>query len=146
MVTLLVEDVLDANHSAITMVISWGRAPTSRMGPPVPRAHECALRTVDLSRPDQGICDVDLTTSNRPLNVVVIYQPPSSVQYLNPFCVFISEFRTFLQEQVTMSGHLIPLGDFNIHVDVSSNCEVKLFLELLELHYDKILHVLCVHL
>ena len=69
----------------------------------------------------------------RSLNVVVIYRPLSSAQYPKPFSAFISEFRTFLEEKVTMSGRLIILGDFNIHVDVSSNREAKLFLEMLDL-------------
>ena len=112
--------------------------PGGRSGGGVAILHKEGLTFRANSKSESGFtsfehCDVDLTAGNRSLYVVVIYGPPSSARYPKPFSVFFSEFRTFLEEKVTMSSRLIILGKFKIYVDVISKSGAKLFLEMLDL-------------
>ena len=61
------------------------------------------------------------------LNITVIYRPPST-------CLgqFTDEFSTLLEQLVLSTGYLLIVGDFNIHVDDSSNPEAANFLSLIE--------------
>lgn len=68
--------------------------------------------------------------------LLVIYRPPSS--NINQF---FDEFATFLESIATSSGKLLIVGDFNIHVDDSSNPVFHKFLSLID-SFDILQHVM----
>ena len=65
------------------------------------------------------------------LRVVVVYRPPSQSTKCSGDQV-LAEFSDFLQLLTVTSGKLLIVGDFNIHVDVSSNSTASKFLSLLD--------------
>ena len=63
---------------------------------------------------------------------VVIYRPPPSKKNNLSSAMFLEEFSRFC-EQLTLDGRpLIICGDFNYHIDNSSNSEARQFIDLLE--------------
>ena len=63
---------------------------------------------------------------------VVIYRPPPSKKNNLTSAIFLEEFSRFC-EQLTLDGRpLIICGDFNYHIDNSSNSEARQFIDLLE--------------
>ena len=60
---------------------------------------------------------------------VVIYRPPSSKKNNLSSAMFFEEFSRFC-EQLTLDGRpLIICGDFNYHIDNSSNSEARQFID-----------------
>ena len=63
---------------------------------------------------------------------VVIYRPPPSKKNNLSSAMFLEEFSRFC-EQLTLDGRpLIICGDFNYHINNSSNSEARQFIDLLE--------------
>lgn len=78
------------------------------------------------------------------LTVFNIYRPPPSSStkcrsYVS-FAIFLSEFRDFLSTACTTPNNFLITGDFNIHIDDSSNSDTRSFLSLLH-DFDLSQHV-----
>lgn len=66
------------------------------------------------------------------LRIITVYRPPPSL--VNGLTVqqFFSEFSTFLELLISLPGRIRISGDFNFHLDDTSNNHAREFLELLE--------------
>ena len=64
--------------------------------------------------------------------VIGIYRPPYSKQNPVTPSSFIDEFADYLEEVAVLRGHLLIMGDFNIHVDIASDPFSSRFLDLLD--------------
>lgn len=71
--------------------------------------------------------NVTTRTAGFCLYITIIYRPPST-------CLgqFAEEFSTLLEQLVMSTEYLLIVGDFNIHIDDSSNPEAAQFLSLIE--------------
>lgn len=65
------------------------------------------------------------------LLVSVIYRPPYSLNHPISTGTFLNEFSDYLESLMLCKHSLLISGDFNIHVDITSLPETKLFNELL---------------
>ena len=61
-----------------------------------------------------------LKTKKKSFRVVVVYRPPSG-----SIDDFIHDFTEYMDSHATTNGHLVVLGDFNIHWDTNLNTAVK---------------------
>ena len=61
------------------------------------------------------------------VRLVVVYRPPSTKPSL-----FLTEFSAYLEQLVIMTGKLLIVGDFNIHLDDSSNLFSQKFLSTIK--------------
>ena len=66
------------------------------------------------------------------VHFLVIYRPPPSSANGLRVSDFLSEFETFTNEVSQLPGHVIILGDFNMHVDNPSKSDVAQFLSIIE--------------
>jgi hypothetical protein len=73
---------------------------------------------------------VDL--DNRKFQICVIYRPPYSSQHPVPTGIFMEEFPEYLENTVMCQESLLLIGDFNIHVDDSSDPHAAAFMNMLE--------------
>ena len=64
--------------------------------------------------------EVLLQTGSDCVRVCVLYRPPSTSKSR-----FLDEFSEYIDQRATMSGKLLVLGDFNIHVDDASDGTAK---------------------
>ena len=71
--------------------------------------------------------DLLLSLRRRPIRIVIIYRPPckSSISFLN-------EFSKLLDSVILSPARLLIVGDFNYHVDSSSDTLAANFLHLIE--------------
>ena len=60
--------------------------------------------------------------------VIVIYRPQTQFTISD----FYDEFEQFICERILLSGELVIVGDFNIHLELSSNMHATRFLDILE--------------
>ena len=60
-----------------------------------------------------------------------IYRPPSSSSFSKPFSLFLDEFNSFLSVAATTPHEFVITGDFNIHLDNSSDHATSQFLSVL---------------
>ncbi|XP_055361200.1 uncharacterized protein LOC129603535 [Betta splendens] len=74
--------------------------------------------TLSLSHPD--------SKTQKPVVFCIVYRPPA------PYSVFLTEFFEFLSDLVLSTDKVIVVGDFNIHVDVDSNCLSTAFNTLID--------------
>jgi exonuclease III len=65
------------------------------------------------------------------IRTVIVYRPPISTANGLTYNQFYSDFSTLLERLVSSSGKLIIAGDFNFHVEDSSDTHAKRFLDLL---------------
>ena len=65
------------------------------------------------------------------IRVIVIYRTPPSKNNTLSESTFFSEFSTLLEDLVSDSGNFLLAGDFNFHVNDSSNTSAKKFLSLI---------------
>ena len=66
------------------------------------------------------------------LRIAIIYRPPpSSVNKLS-VSLFLEEFADYIHYLNTAPGHLIILGDFNLHLDCPEAADVNKFISLLD--------------
>ena len=66
------------------------------------------------------------------IRLIVVYRPPPTKPNKLKTSQFFDEFPHFLEQQVVSTGHLLIVGDFNFHIDDSSNYEASRFMQLLE--------------
>ena len=87
--------------------------------------------------------DLTVKSASKSLRIIVIYRPPPSKNNNLTESTFFSEFSTLLEELVPYSGSgsVLIAGDFNFHVNDSSNASAKKFLNLLT-SFDYRNHVL----
>ena len=79
------------------------------------------------------------------IRIVTIYRPPPSSTNGLTMSKFTAEFTMFLEHLLLLPGQIVILGDFNFHIDDSSNVHASEFLELLDVfnltqHVDKPTH------
>ena len=68
------------------------------------------------------LMEAKLTTGNRTFIFLVVYRPPSGQE-----TTFLKEFAALIDSYITMAGHLILVGDFNMHWESpQKSCAVKL--------------------
>ena len=70
--------------------------------------------------------------NNRKLHFVLVYRPPPSTENGFTTSQFLDEFDEFLLYVNTLSGKIIMLGDFNVHVNNPSKYGVPRFLASLD--------------
>ena len=81
-----------------------------------------------------------LLGTSPPLRIVVLYRPPPSQARYAPFCDFIADFDSYLQNLLITGGRLLIIGDFNIHVDKADDIQAQQFADLLS-SYNLAQHV-----
>ena len=74
---------------------------------------------------------VTLKLPHSKLSVFNIYRPPLSSPFSKPYSVFLEEFNSFLSFAATTPHEFIITGDFNIHIDNSTDHLSSQFLSLL---------------
>ena len=74
---------------------------------------------------------IQMKILSRGVHVLVIYRPPSS-SGINSMNCFMGEFSSLLEEYVVKSGSLLIAGDFNFHIDDTSDVSTVNFINLLE--------------
>ena len=91
---------------------------TNHGGLAIVHRNEITLRTKVISTPMSTFEAMACSTSivGRSLTIIAIYRPGSS----QITSVFFDELTTLLESVALTSGHLIILGDFNVHVDDDS--------------------------
>ena len=75
------------------------------------------------------------------LCIGVFYRPPPSTQNGLTVSMFFGEFPALLERIAVASDELLLLGDFNFHIDDTTNRQVSNFLELLNNH-DSVQHII----
>ena len=83
---------------------------------------------------------VNVKSRNSKLTIFNIYRPPDSSSYSKPFSTFLSEFCSFLSSAATTPHEFLITGDFNIHVNDSSDGHALQFLTLLD-SFNLVQHV-----
>jgi len=73
-----------------------------------------------------------LLKSSPNISFFVIYRPPPSSRNKLSTGMFFEEFSAFLEHLTTISGSLLLVGDFNFHVEDTSNSAAVKFLDLLK--------------
>ena len=68
------------------------------------------------------------------LRIGILYRPPPSTQNGLTVSMFFDEFPALLERLAVDSGKLLLLGDFNFHIDDTTNRQASNFLELLNNH------------
>ena len=69
--------------------------------------------------------------------ISVIYRPPSTSRLGKPISIFLEEFEKYIDSCSISSGHLVVVGDFNIHMEKATNQDTK---KLSDLLYSMNLH------
>ena len=71
-------------------------------------------------------------SSLRKIRVVIVFRPPFSENHRVPMGIFLREFSSYMESIILSNDHLLILGDFNIHMDVSTDADTAKFVDLLE--------------
>ncbi len=74
---------------------------------------------------------LSVRSNTKHVRIFVIYRPPERTDHPS-FSVFMAEFRLLLESSIDISEELVIVGDFNIHVENSSNHKGTTFNQLLE--------------
>ena len=69
-------------------------------------------------------------SSSRKLRVVIVYRPPYSEHHKISIVTFIRQFSNYMESVILSKEHLLVLGDFNIHLDVSDDADAVKFHDL----------------
>jgi exonuclease III len=72
-----------------------------------------------------------LSTGNDCIRFSCIYRPPPGGKSGKPTCQFLDDFTEYVDSHATTSGRLIITGDFNFHLEDSSNSDARKFNDLL---------------
>jgi exonuclease III len=83
---------------------------------------------------------VNVKSRSSKLTIFNIYRPPDTSAYSKPFSTFTSEFCSFLSSSATTPNEFLITGDFNIHVNDSSDAHSIQFLTLLD-SFNLVQHV-----
>ena len=65
-------------------------------------------------------------------HIFIIYRPPPSASNRLRVSDFLAEFETLVNEISILSGHVMIVGDFNLHIDEPSKPEVRQFLSIID--------------
>ena len=90
--------------------------------------------------------DIIITScSHMPVRLCVLYRPQKFQNKKDTAPVFFDEFSSFLEDITTASGHLLITGDFNFHVNKSTDREALRFIDIIDSadlhqHVDKPTH------
>ena len=90
--------------------------------------------------------DITITSrSHMPVRLYVLYRPQKFQNKKDTAPIFFHEFSSFLENISTVSGHLLITGDFNFHVNKSTDREASRFTDIidsadLQQHVDKPTH------
>ncbi|CAB4030953.1 Hypothetical predicted protein, partial [Paramuricea clavata] len=76
--------------------------------------------------------DVTMECSNSRTRMVIIYRPPSSKTNQLTNSQFFDEFCNLMEQLIILPGNLLIAGDFNYHVDNSTNPDTIKFNKILE--------------
>ena len=74
----------------------------------------------------------ETSSCSNTIRVVNIYRPAYSAEHRITTPVFFMEFANYMETLLLCKEKLLITGDFNIHVDVSDQSDVRTFLDLLE--------------
>ena len=74
---------------------------------------------------------IQMKVLSKDVYIVIIYRPPLSSGNNSMNC-FMEEFSSLLEDYVVKSGSLLIAGDFNFHIDNSSDVSTTNFIYLLE--------------
>ena len=74
--------------------------------------------------------NIDVTSSASYIKMVIIYRPPWSNKDKLFHAGILAEFAALIEGYAMMSCRFAMIGDFNIHWDKSSDCNVKRFADL----------------
>lgn len=75
--------------------------------------------------------DLSITVKPEVIHLIVIYRPPPSKKNGSTVTQFFQEFTELLESAIVSSGWLVIVGDFNFHVEDTSQSVVQKFLEIL---------------
>ena len=71
-------------------------------------------------------------SSSRKIRIVIVYRPPFSENHRVPLGTFLCEFSSYMESIILSNDRLLILGDFNIHMGVSTDADAVKFVDLLE--------------
>lgn len=97
-----------------------------------------ALKLKELLQTDRDFysfeyLDVQIkSASSRIVRILTVYRLPSSNSRNRSTELFLDEFGSLLEQYIADPAHLLIAGDFNYHVDVSSDRASSDFLALLD--------------
>ena len=77
--------------------------------------------------------DVIVNCSNSSTRMVTIYRPPPSKKNQLNNTLFLEEFSKLMEQLIIVPGNLLIVGDFNYHVDNTTNPETIKFNKILEM-------------
>ena len=66
------------------------------------------------------------------VSILIVYRPPPSSGNNLSTELFMNEFSSLLESYITKTGSLVITGDFNFHVDDTTDTAAANFLSLLE--------------
>ena len=77
--------------------------------------------------------DVTVNCSNGCTRMAIIFRPlPSKKNQLNN-TLFLEEFNKLMEQLIILPGNLLIVGDFNYHVDITTDPETIKFNKILEM-------------
>ena len=76
--------------------------------------------------------NIDVSSHNTHIKLVIVYRPPPSSKKKLTFADFLREFTPFIEHYAMSSSRVAILGDFNIHWVKPSDSHVKRFMELID--------------
>ena len=77
--------------------------------------------------------DVIVNCSNSSTRMVINYRPPPSKKNQLNNTLFLEEFSKLMEQLIIVPGNLLIVGDFNYHVDSTTNPETIKFNKILEM-------------
>ena len=75
--------------------------------------------------------ELQLSFTSPPTCLIVVYRPPPSTKNRLTFPLFLDEFTFFLERLVCSFGQLLICGDFNLHIDYTSDSAAVKIMDLL---------------
>ncbi len=76
------------------------------------------------------IMDYNIHSGSDLMHVILVYRPPYSSTHKITVKTFLNEFGILMERALTSPGHLVVLGDLNVHVDDPHCADGKQFIDL----------------
>ena len=76
--------------------------------------------------------EVEVEVSSQIVSILIVHRPPPSSANNPSTSLFMNEFSSLLESYIIKTGSLLIAGDFNFHVDDTSDAVAANFLGLLE--------------
>ena len=76
--------------------------------------------------------DLSVMSNNTLIHLITVYRPPPSKKNKSTTSTFLREFSTLLEHLVVAPGNLLITGDFNLHMEITSDPDVIKFTDLLD--------------